>query len=66
MLDNAGLEGVPIERSKHPGLSDHYDPRNRTLFLSEGVFGIRSISAIAVASPTKPGTRFSMPTHTPP
>jgi uncharacterized protein len=50
VLDNAGLQSVPIERSKHAGLSDHYDPRNRTLFLSEGVFGIRSISAIAVAS----------------
>lgn len=50
VLDNAGLYNVPIERSKHPGLSDHYDPRNRTLFLSDGVYGQRSISAIAVAS----------------
>jgi uncharacterized protein len=50
VLDNAGLYNVPIERSKHPGLSDHYDPRNRTLFLSDGVYGQRSISAIAVAA----------------
>src|SRR5688572_6238229 len=50
VLDNAGLNAVPIERSKHPGLSDHYDPRNRTLFLSDGVYGQRSISAIAVAA----------------
>jgi Zn-dependent membrane protease YugP len=50
VLDNAGLSSVPIERSRQPGLSDHYDPRNRTLFLSDGVYGQRSISAVAVAA----------------
>lgn len=50
VLDNAGLQSVPIERSKQPGLSDHYDPRNRSLFLSEAVYGQRSISAVAVAA----------------
>ncbi|MFR9624436.1 MAG: zinc metallopeptidase [Rikenellaceae bacterium] len=33
-----------------PGqLTDHFDPRNMTVNLSEGVYGSRSVSAIAVA-----------------
>jgi Zn-dependent membrane protease YugP len=40
---------VRIER--HPGfLSDHYDPRSRTLRLSPDVYEGRSVSAIAVAA----------------
>jgi Zn-dependent membrane protease YugP len=49
VLDNAGLYNVPIEATKG-ALSDHYDPRKRALFLSEPVYGQRSISAIAVAA----------------
>ncbi len=45
----SGLEGVTIER--HQGfLSDHYDPRSRTLRLSPDVYDGRSISAVAVAA----------------
>lgn len=45
----AGVAGVRIER--HPGfLSDHYDPRAKTLRLSPDVYDGRSISAIAVAA----------------
>jgi hypothetical protein len=45
----SGLEGVSVER--HQGfLSDHYDPRSRTLRLSPDVYDGRSISAVAVAA----------------
>ena len=41
--------GIRIER--HPGfLSDHYDPRSRTLRLSPDVYDGRSVSSIAVAA----------------
>jgi Zn-dependent membrane protease YugP len=44
-----GAEGVTIER--HQGfLSDHYDPRTRTLRLSPDVYDGRSVSSIAVAA----------------
>jgi Zn-dependent membrane protease YugP len=44
-----GMQGVSIER--HQGfLSDHYDPRSRTLRLSPDVYDGRSISSIAVAA----------------
>jgi Zn-dependent membrane protease YugP len=45
----AGVEGVSIER--HKGfLSDHYDPRHKSLRLSPEVHDGRSVSAIAVAA----------------
>lgn len=48
MLDGAGVTGVEIKRV--PGrLSDHYNPVNRTLALSEPVFGTPSIAAVGVA-----------------
>lgn len=48
MLDNNGLHDVPIEAV--PGtLSDHYDPMNRVVRLSEAVYYERSIAAVAVA-----------------
>lgn len=48
MLDGAGITGVEIKRV--PGrLSDHYNPVNRTLALSEPVFGTPSIAAVGVA-----------------
>jgi Zn-dependent membrane protease YugP len=45
----AGENGVVIEATRG-FLSDHYDPRTRTLRLSPQVFEGRSISAIAVAA----------------
>jgi Zn-dependent membrane protease YugP len=49
VLDSQGLYDVGIEPT--PGeLSDHYDPRKRTLFLSQGVYGSRSIAAAAIAA----------------
>jgi len=48
MLDNHGLHDVPIEPI--PGvLSDHYDPINRVVRLSEKVYYESSISAVSVA-----------------
>jgi len=49
ILDQAGLQEVPI--AEVPGhLTDHYDPRNRTLFLSSANFNERSLSAVGVAA----------------
>lgn len=49
LLRDAGLGDVRIE--KVPGqLSDHYDPRNKTLSLSEGTYNSPSVAAMAVAA----------------
>ncbi|MCC6791742.1 MAG: zinc metallopeptidase [Thermomicrobiales bacterium] len=49
VLDSQGLYDVPVEAVRGE-LTDHYDPRKRALFLSEGVYGVPSIAAIAVAA----------------
>jgi hypothetical protein len=49
VLDANGLHDVPIEET--PGsLSDHYDPRNRSVHLSSDVFHGRSVSSTAVGA----------------
>ena len=49
MLDANGLQNVAVEQT--PGeLSDHYDPRKRALFLSQGVYGQASIAAMGIAA----------------
>jgi Zn-dependent membrane protease YugP len=49
ILDTNGLREVPIEET--PGqLSDHYDPRSRSVHLSPEVYHGRSISSTAVGS----------------
>ena len=49
MLRNAGILDVPVEMvAGH--LTDHYDPKNRVLRLSESVFNSSSIAAIGVAA----------------
>jgi len=50
ILDRNGLSNVPVQASKAGPLSDHYDPRGRTLNLSGPVFGGRSVAASAVAA----------------
>ena len=43
--------GLPVEVDYVKGdLSDHYDPRDRTLRLSDSTYGSRSIAAIGVAA----------------
>ncbi len=49
LLASAGLSDVKILRS-HGMLTDHYNPGNRTLNLSEGVFDSRSVAAVGVAA----------------
>ncbi|NLL37878.1 MAG: zinc metallopeptidase [Fretibacterium sp.] len=49
LLDRFGLASVPVNRV--PGsLTDHYDPRDRSLSLSDTVFNSSSIAAIGVAA----------------
>ncbi|MBR1672420.1 MAG: zinc metallopeptidase [Fretibacterium sp.] len=49
LLARFGLGAMPINRVQG-SLTDHYDPRNRTLNLSETVYGSRSIASIGVAA----------------
>lgn len=49
LLDRAGLSNVHIERVRG-SLTDHYDPRDKVLRLSDSVSGSRSIAAIGVAA----------------
>jgi Zn-dependent membrane protease YugP len=49
VLDANGLQEVPVEET--PGsLSDHYDPRNRSVHLSSDVYNGRSLSSSAVGA----------------
>lgn len=50
ILDRNGLHDVKIELSKRGGLSDHYDPRSKTIRLSEQVYRGASIASLAVAA----------------
>jgi Zn-dependent membrane protease YugP len=50
ILDRNGLQSVPVQPSKAGPLSDHYDPRTRSVNLSEPVFAGRSVAATAVAA----------------
>jgi uncharacterized protein len=50
ILDRNGLEAVPVDVSPGGPLSDHYDPRKRSLHLSEPVYAPPTVSAAAVAA----------------
>ena len=50
ILDHNGLNGVPVETSPGGPLSDHYDPRKRSVHLSEPVYGGRSVASTAIAA----------------
>ena len=49
VLRVSGIEGVRIERVGGR-LSDHYDPRTRTLRLSEEVYSSTSVAAAGIAA----------------
>jgi Zn-dependent membrane protease YugP len=49
ILDSAGLGDVLIEPTRGH-LSDHYDPRDKVLRLSEEVFQSRSLAAVGIAA----------------
>ena len=49
LLQSRGLYDVAVERA--PGeLTDHYDPRSRTLRLSEGVYSTPSVAAMGIVA----------------
>lgn len=49
LISSGGLYDVQIAGT--PGeLSDHYDPRNKTLYLSQGVYSVPSVAALAIAA----------------
>lgn len=50
ILDRNGLTEVPIERSPGGPLSDHYDPRSRAVFLSEGVHDGTAVASTAIGA----------------
>ncbi len=49
LLSLYGMSNMPVNHVSG-NLTDHYDPRNRTLNLSDGVYGSRSIASIGVAA----------------
>ncbi len=49
ILDRSGLSDVPVEVTQG-WLSDHYDPKNRVLRLSPGVYQSPSIAAAGIAA----------------
>src|SRR3972149_266228 len=54
LLRRRGIRYVKVEPVQGPmggGLSDHYDPRTKTLRLSEQVYGGSSVAGIRVAAP---------------
>ena len=50
ILDRNGLDGVPVETSPGGPLSDHYDPRKKSVHLSEPVYSGRSVASTAIAA----------------
>ncbi len=50
ILDRNGLQGVPVDTSPGGPLSDHYDPRKKSVHLSEPVYGGRSVASTAIAA----------------
>jgi len=49
LIDQAGLYGVSLEGTSGR-LSDHYDPRSKTLRLSEGVAQSASVASMAIVA----------------
>ncbi len=49
MLQNAGIYDVKVQRIAGQ-LTDHYDPRTKTLRLSQGVYDSTSVAALGVAA----------------
>jgi len=49
LISTGGMYGLQIQGT--PGnLSDHYDPRKKTLYLSQGVANIPSVASVAIAA----------------
>jgi Zn-dependent membrane protease YugP len=50
ILEHNGLAEVPVHPSPGGPLSDHYDPRQRTVNLSQGVFDGNTVASTAIAA----------------
>lgn len=50
IIQRNGLVDVSVERSNRGKLSDHYDPRTKTIRLSPEVYSGQSMSAVSVAA----------------
>ena len=50
ILDHNGLSGVPVNPAPGGPLSDHYDPRHRTVNLSQGVYDGHAVASAAIAA----------------
>ena len=49
LISTSGLNGVQIQ-CVAGNLTDHYDPRNKTLYLSPGVANSASVASVAIAA----------------
>lgn len=49
LMSTGGIYGVQIQ-GVAGNLTDHYDPRNKTLFLSAGVANVASVASVAIAA----------------
>ncbi len=50
ILDRNGLQAVPVDISPGGPLSDHYDPRKRSIHLSEPVHNGTAVASTAIAA----------------
>jgi len=50
ILNRNGLAEVPVKPSPGGALSDHYDPRERAVYLSQPVYEDASVAALAVGA----------------
>ena len=50
ILDSQGLQNIEINLSKRGQLSDFYDPRNKTVNLSNDVYHGTSVASVAIAA----------------
>jgi hypothetical protein len=49
LISSEGITGIRVART-YGELTDHYDPRTKTVKLSEGVYGSTSLAALGIAS----------------
>ena len=49
LMSTGGMYGVQIQ-GVAGNLTDHYDPRNKTLYLSQGVANVSSVASVAIAA----------------
>lgn len=50
ILDRNGLQAVPVEASPGGPLSDHYDPKRRSVHLSDPVYNGTAVASTAIAA----------------